>query len=127
MYFLSIEDHFSSAHQLREYKGKCENLHGHNWRIKLTVCGEELDSLGMLIDFGILKSILKEILSLLDHKFINQIPPFDKINPSAENIAFFLYQKIDEYFTQKYPKIKVYQIDVWESEKACASFRQLGE
>lgn len=122
MYLISVEDHFSSAHQLREYQGKCENIHGHNWKVKAILASEELDSLGMVLDFTILKKKLREVTDLLDHKMINQIPPFDRINPSAENIAFYIYEKIRLGIETEYPKIKVYQIDVWESEKSCASY-----
>lgn len=122
MYLISVEDHFSSAHQLREYQGKCENVHGHNWKIKAILASTKLDSLGMVLDFTILKQVLKEITNVLDHKMINDVPPFDKINPSAENIAFWIYQQMCLEIEDKYPNIKVYQIDVWESEKSCASY-----
>ena len=79
MYKLEVESWFSSAHQLREYKGKCENLHGHNWKVKLQLEGEELNSLGMLVDFTDAKRILSGLMDRLDHKFLNEIEPFDKI------------------------------------------------
>lgn len=122
MYLISVEDHFSSAHQLREYQGKCENVHGHNWRIKAVLASTQLDSLGMVLDFTIFKQALKKVLDVLDHKMLNDVPPFDKINPSAENIAFYLYEKMCLEIEGNYPNIKVYQIDVWESEKSCASY-----
>jgi len=84
MYRLEVEDHFSSAHQLRGYKGKCENLHGHNWKVVLSVQGEVLDNLGLLIDFTEIKEILKGILGDLDHKNLNDTLPFDSTNPSSE-------------------------------------------
>lgn len=123
LYLVSIEDHFSSAHQLREYKGKCENLHGHNWKVKATISGKKLDNLGMLLDFTELKKYLKEVLEYLDHKFINDIKPFDKINPSAENIAYFIFEKLSSSINTKHPNISIYQIDVWESPKSCASYK----
>ncbi len=119
MYYLTVEDWFSSAHQLREYKGKCENLHGHNWKVELEVAGSELGSVGMLMDFGDLKRILKEIMDRLDHKCLNEIEPFDKINPTSELIAKF----IAETAAGKLPAgIVVYQVTVWESEKCRASY-----
>jgi len=123
MFYITVEDKFSSAHQLRGYKGKCENLHGHNWAIKVTVMGDTLDETGMLLDFGILKKHLKEVLDYLDHKFINEIPPFDKINPSAENISFFIFEKISERILKENPKLLIERIDVWENDKSCATYR----
>ena len=99
MYYATIDDKISSAHQLREYQGKCERLHGHNWTIRVTVSGNELDKCGMLIDFGILKQRLKNILEILDHRFINEVPPFDKINPSAENIAEYIFVSMKDKLT----------------------------
>ena len=119
MYHLTVEDWFSSAHQLRGYQGKCENLHGHNWKVELEVFGQELDSLGMLMDFGDLKRILKEILVQLDHKFLNELEPFDKINPTSELLAKFIAQKAQENLPVE---VGVYQVTVWESEKCRASY-----
>lgn len=121
MYYISVEDSFSSAHQLREYKGKCEKLHGHNWLIKVIICGEKLDKAGMLIDFVVLKKYLKEELDYLDHQFLNELEPFNKINPSAENLSYFLYNKMQNRLNN-YQGISVYRVDVWESSKSCASF-----
>ncbi|HCL57869.1 MAG TPA: 6-carboxytetrahydropterin synthase QueD [Spirochaetia bacterium] len=122
MYFLSVENHFSSAHQLREYKGKCENLHGHNWLVKLTVMGKELGHAGMLIDFKDLKAALKTVMEYLDHGFLNEIKPFDKINPSAENIACYIFEEMKTALSKKSSIITVYKVDIWESEKSCATY-----
>ena len=96
MYTLTVEDHFASAHQLRGYKGKCENLHGHNWKVVVEVQGHNLNEIGLLIDFHDLKKILKNILEHLDHKNLNETAPFDTINPSSENICKYIYDKISE-------------------------------
>ena len=122
MFYITVEDKFSSAHQLREYKGKCENLHGHNWKVKVTVKGEELDQAGMLLDFGILKKHLKEILDYLDHQFLNQLSPFDKLNPSAENISFYIFEKICERINQENPNLIIDRVDVWENDKSSAAY-----
>lgn len=122
MFYITVEDKFSSAHQLREYKGKCENLHGHNWVVKITVKGKELDSAGMLLDFSILKKHLKEVLDYLDHQFINQLVPFDKINPSAENLCFYIYEKMRERILTENPKLIIERVDVWENEKSSAAY-----
>lgn len=115
MYILTVEDNFASAHQLREYKGKCENLHGHNWKVELRLKGQTLDSTGMLIDFGDVKVILKEILAYLDHKNLNEVPPFDKINPTSENVAEYIYEKASEKVRETGRDLAVYSVTVWES------------
>jgi len=112
-YKLSVTKTFSSAHCLREYKGKCENIHGHNWKVCAAFCGKELDKTGMLIDFTDLKAHLGNIMSALDHKFLNEQPPFDKINPTAENIAAFIFEQLKTAETET---AKVCEVEVWESE-----------
>lgn len=119
MFYLQVEDDFASAHQLREYKGKCENLHGHNWRVLIRVKGEQLDKTGMLMDFGILKKLLKDTLDQLDHKFLNETPPFDAINPTSENIARHLYEEIGKRLPDG---VVPHAVTVWESEKCAATF-----
>lgn len=114
MYYLTIEDHFSSAHQLREYKGKCENLHGHNWRVLLTVRGDTLDKAGMLIDFNDLKAILKKITDYLDHKNLNQLPPFDELNPSSENLARYISEECQKHMDTY--TLAVHAVEVYESD-----------
>src|SRR5689334_11789476 len=90
-----IERNFSSAHQLRGYKGKCENLHGHNYKIEIFARGRELDNIGLLVDFVELKQAADDIVLFLDHKNINELPPFDdELNPSAENLARFILENI---------------------------------
>jgi 6-pyruvoyltetrahydropterin/6-carboxytetrahydropterin synthase len=91
---IEVESQFSAAHRLREYGTKCENLHGHNWNVVAVVQGAGLDSRGVCIDFRDLKKALAKVLDELDHKDLNAVPPFDKINPSAENIARFVYKKL---------------------------------
>lgn len=119
MFILEIEEDFSAAHQLRGYQGKCENLHGHNWRVKLAVSGTDLLPTGMLVDFGDLKKILRAQLSSLDHRFLNELPPFTKINPTSELIAKFLAKQIAP---QLPPNVKLHRVTVWESEKCRATF-----
>ncbi|MDR0956649.1 MAG: 6-carboxytetrahydropterin synthase QueD, partial [Endomicrobium sp.] len=92
-YKLSVTKNFAAAHCLREYNGKCENLHGHNWKIRVAFWGTKLDDKGMLVDFTDIKRHLYKIISYLDHKFLNEISPFDKINPTAENIAMFIFKQ----------------------------------
>ncbi|GAB6183521.1 6-carboxytetrahydropterin synthase QueD [Thermodesulfovibrio hydrogeniphilus] len=120
MYRLKILSGFDAAHQLRGYKGKCENLHGHNWKVEVNVLSESLNEIGIAIDFKELKRVTEEVLSLLDHSFLNQIPPFDKINPSSENIARWLYSALKEKL-QNYPVV-LESITVWESDYAAATY-----
>src|SRR5207248_4368219 len=93
MFQVSVEESFSAGHALRGYKGKCENPHGHNYRVRVTLEGPQLDSIGLLYDFTHLKRILRELIGGMDHKFLNDQAPFDQLNPSAENIAKFLYDE----------------------------------
>lgn len=120
MYEIKIYGEFSSAHRLRNYKGKCENIHGHNWKVEVVVTGEILDKMGLLIDFHILKKKLNIVLKNLDHKDLNSIPFFTDKNPSSENIAFFIYKKM-KFILRNYP-VKVSKVTVWENEKQCASY-----
>ena len=120
MYEIKIIGEFSSAHKLKSYKGKCENIHGHNWKVELIVTGEILNSIGLLVDFQILKRKLNVVLKSLDHKNLNLIPFFRDKNPSSENIAFFIYKKMEQIL-RGYP-LKVKKVTVWENEKQCASY-----
>ena len=122
MYLLTIEDHFASAHQLRGYKGKCENIHGHNWKVVMNVKGEKLNEIGLLIDFHDLKAILKKITDYLDHKNINEVTPFDKINPSSENIAEYIAARAQEELDRTGQDITVDSVTVWESETSRCTF-----
>ncbi len=116
MYKIKIEGDFSSAHNLRGYKGKCEELHGHNWKVELVVSGARLDRIGMLMDFKTLKEKLYSLLEALDHKYLNNIDYFKKINPTSENIARYIYVRLKK----KIPGL--YSVTVWESDKACATY-----
>lgn len=121
MYKLMIETDFASAHQLRGYKGKCEVLHGHNWKVQVFVTAEKLNEIDIAIDFSELKRITKEIISQLDHKFLNEIYPFTEINPSSENIAFWIYKSLKDRLSD-YPNISVSAVTVWESDTASATY-----
>jgi len=114
MYRIIVEDDFSSAHRLREYEGKCSSLHGHNWKVRLTVRATELDRRGITMDFGKLKKLLASLLSRFDHTDLNQVAPFDEINPTAENIA----RTVFELAAGELPAgVEVDRVTVWESEK----------
>ena len=94
MFEVSVEETFSSGHALRGYKGKCENVHGHNYRVKVTLVGPQLDNIGLLVDFTELKRVLRGIVGVLDHQFLNDLEPFTTVNPSAENLAKYFYDEI---------------------------------
>jgi len=124
MYVLTVEDTFASAHQLRGYKGKCENIHGHNWKVVLSVKGRKLNNIGLLIDFNDLKAILKGITGFLDHKNLNEIPPFDTLNPSSELIAEFICNETSREL-KKFDSdsdIEVESVTVWESGTSRCTF-----
>jgi len=121
MYRLKVQDYFSSAHYLRNYKGACENLHGHNWKVELVVEGETLNETELLIDFKDLKRVLKEVLSELDHRLINELPYFKEKNPSSENLARYIFEKVKEKL-RAYPQVRVKEVTVFETEKASATY-----
>ncbi len=117
-YKASVTKTFSAAHALNKYKGKCENLHGHNWIVKVSLSSNKLDETGMVMDFTDIKAVLKSILSKLDHKYLNKVPPFDKVNPTAENLAEYILEKLAKSI--KLP-VKINEVEVWESETSSAT------
>ena len=120
MYELMIDAQFSAAHQLRSYKGKCENLHGHNWRVQVTVSSENLNDIGLAIDFHELKKMTGEVLKNLDHSFLNDVFPFTELNPSSENIAKWVYESLRKRVSEK--DVSLSSVTVWESESASATY-----
>ena len=122
MYHLTIHTHFAAAHNLINYQGDCENLHGHNWKVEVTVSADTLDKAGLAIDFKILKKETNLILDSLDHKYLNDLHPFTEISPSSENIARHLYEKLSQKLNNN--TVKVDKVNVWESDYACASYTE---
>ena len=120
MYELKILSHFAAAHQLTMVAKKCENLHGHNWKVEVCVKGDRLNDAGVIVDFGILKGYVKEIMKRLDHKFLNELPYFDNVAPSSENIALYIANSLQEMITE--PGIVVSRVTTWESDDACATY-----
>jgi 6-pyruvoyltetrahydropterin/6-carboxytetrahydropterin synthase len=125
MFEVSVEAQFAAAHQLRNYRGKCENLHGHNYKVRITVAGEELNSIGLLADFTELKAALREITESLDHKFLNELEPFTEINPSAENVAWYICDRMQKSLEagDAVNPIQIAEVKVWETETSTATYR----
>jgi 6-pyruvoyltetrahydropterin/6-carboxytetrahydropterin synthase len=117
-----IERNFSSAHQLRGYKGKCENLHGHNYRIEIYARGRELDNIGLLVDFGELKTAADEVVNYLDHRNINELPPFDEeLNPSAENLARYILERVAGCVSDE--RVRVFKVRCFETPTSVATYQ----
>ena len=123
MFEVAVEQSFASAHALRNYKGRCENVHGHNWRVRVVIEGEKLDQTGMLVDFLDIKSFMGEILDRIDHQFLNEIPPFDVVNPSAENIAEYFYQQMTGKLAETPVPVRIREVKIWETEIQSATYR----
>ncbi|MCC6346767.1 MAG: 6-carboxytetrahydropterin synthase QueD [Nitrospirales bacterium] len=121
MYELMIETGFASAHQLRGYKGKCENLHGHNWRVQAYVVTERLNEIDIALDFHDLKAMTNEIIGQLDHTCLNNVFPFTERNPSSENIARWIFDSLKKRLAE-YKGVSVSAVTVWESEAASATY-----
>jgi len=122
MFEVSVEHTFAAGHALRNYRGKCENVHGHNYRVQVTLRGEKLDSTGMLADFTELKRLLRAISEPLDHVFINDIEPFRELNPTAENMASYFCHKLQEQLRLEVP-VEVAEVKVWETDIQSATYR----
>lgn len=120
MYELKVITHFSAAHQLNEFEGACESLHGHNWKVEVYVGADSLDPAGVVIDFRVLKKYVKAVVDTLDHKFLNELTPFKTQNPSSENIARYVAEELGRLVDNE--KIKVRRVTAWESETACATY-----
>lgn len=124
MFSVKVRDFIASAHFLREYKGKCENMHGHNWQVEVMIEKHELGKDGLVMDFKILKRYLKEIVDSMDHKVLNQeVEYFREINPSSENIAKYIYNVMADKIKESGCKVK--KVDVWEQRDSCASYYEL--
>lgn len=124
MYELSVRQHFSAAHSLRDYPGDCQRLHGHNWEVEVRATGEELGSLGMVLSFADLKTVLRETLSELDHQHLNELPPFREENPTAENLARHLYRRIQGLLRERFQGVTVSGVQVWETPGQGVFYRE---
>ena len=122
MYELKITSQFAAAHQLRALVGGCENLHGHNWKVEVTVVGNALGDDGLLMDFRVIKGHTKEIIDDLDHKYLNEIGAFKSMEPSSENIAHHIFKSLSDRLDVE--GVRVSKVTAWESESACASYME---
>jgi len=123
MYELKVLSSFSSAHSLRGYNGKCENIHGHNWQVEVVVSSEFVNEIGLSIDIKVLKKYANQVIDDLDHKFINELPYFKEFNPSAENIAKYIFENIAKLLRlNEKDKIKIKRINVYETPSSMASY-----
>jgi len=123
MYEVTAEDTFAAGHYLRDYKGKCENPHGHNYKVQVTLKGKELDRAGLLLDFKDLKVVMKHVIDYLDHQMMNDIEPFTRINPSAENLAKYFFDETNTRLKQTTDgRVSVKQVTIWETETSIATY-----
>ncbi len=125
MFEVSVEETFAAGHALRNYHGKCENVHGHNYRVRVIIEGTDLDDAGLLVDFVELKRLLRATIERLDHRFLNDIAPFDKLNPSAENMARYFYQEMSHGLGggARQNPVRVAEVKIWETDTATATYR----
>lgn len=120
MYELTIKGHFDAAHAIRDYPGECRNLHGHTWDVEVTVEGRELDGIGIVYDFKRLKEDLGAVLERYDHAYLNEVPPFDVLNTTAENLAKVVFEELAERVGAE---VQVAAVSVWESPIAKITYR----
>lgn len=121
-YLLKVVSDFASAHTLRDYPGACARMHGHNWKVETEVEATTLDNVGMGIDFKAIRKATTELTDKLDHRYLNEISPFDEVNPTAENIAAYIYQGLSEKLNSDHIKVKA--VTLWETERACVRYTE---
>jgi 6-pyruvoyltetrahydropterin/6-carboxytetrahydropterin synthase len=119
-YTLKILADFASAHTLRGYPGACARMHGHNWKVEVEVVAGQLDDVGMGVDFKVIKQATRDIAARLDHRYLNDLEPFSRINPTAENIAAYFHTELSEQLNS--PGIRVHAVTLWETERACVRY-----
>jgi 6-pyruvoyltetrahydropterin/6-carboxytetrahydropterin synthase len=125
MYEVTVEDSFAAGHYLRNYRGKCENPHGHNYKVQITLQGRELDHAGLLLDFKELKLVMKPVIDRLDHRMINDVAPFTTLNPSAENLAKFFFDETNVTLrTSTSGRVSVKEVTIWETDTTTARYSE---
>ena len=124
VYEISKDFVFSAAHQIRFHGGKCERMHGHNWRVRVHARAAQLDRIGMVVDFADLQAMVAEIGSRFDHRNVNEVPPFDEVNTTAELIARFFFVEVSRRLAAEGDRVKVSRVEVWENEGSLAVYRE---
>jgi 6-pyruvoyltetrahydropterin/6-carboxytetrahydropterin synthase len=125
MYEITVEDSFAAGHYLRNYKGKCENPHGHNYKVRVTLAGRELDPAGLLLDFKDLRDVMKHVIDRLDHQMINDLEPFTTVNPSAENLAKYFFDETNGRLRQRTEgRVHVKDVTVFETDSTTAKYSE---
>jgi 6-pyruvoyltetrahydropterin/6-carboxytetrahydropterin synthase len=125
MFEVTVEDSFAAGHYLRNYHGKCENPHGHNYKVRVTLAGQELDKAGLLLDFKDLRDVIKHVIDRLDHQMINDVEPFTRLNPSAENLAKYFYDEANlglERVTNG--RVRVKNVTIFETDTTTAAYSE---
>lgn len=121
MFEISVEKTIACAHRLFDYDGPCESLHGHNYRVQVTYAGNELDRFGMLVDFGDIKKVFHAVLDTLDHTYLNDLPPFRDVSPSAENIAAYIFHQMEG---KTFERASILSVSVWETPTQVATYKR---
>ena len=127
MYELTVRSDFEAAHQIDGYEGKCRRLHGHNWSVEAVVIGRQLDRLGMLIDFKVLKAALNGVLEELDHQYLNELEAFESMNPTAENLARWIFERLSASEIFSSGSARVSAIKIYETPRSCVIYKPDGE
>jgi 6-pyruvoyltetrahydropterin/6-carboxytetrahydropterin synthase len=123
MYGLTVVREFSSGHFLRNYHGRCENPHGHNYKVRITLAGAELDKAGLLLDFKLLKQVMRPVIDRIDHQMLNELEPFTTVNPSAENIARYFYDQTNQQLSDMTEgRVRVKDCTIWETDTTSATY-----
>ena len=125
MFEVTVEDSFAAGHYLRDYKGKCEKPHGHNYKVRVTLAGQDLDKAGLLLDFKDLREVMRQVIERLDHQMINELQPFTLVNPSAENLAKYFYEETNvklDRFTRG--RVRVKNVTVFETDTTTATYSE---
>ncbi len=125
VYEISKDFMFSAAHQIRFHGGKCERMHGHNWRVRVHARASALNRIGMVVDFADLQALVAEACARFDHQNVNEVPPFDEVNTTAENLARFFYQEVDRRLLESEGgRVRVSKVEVWENQGSLAVYRE---
>jgi 6-pyruvoyltetrahydropterin/6-carboxytetrahydropterin synthase len=123
MFEVTVEADFSSGHYLRNYRGRCENPHGHNYKVRVTLAGQALDEAGLLLDFKLLKQVMRPVIDRLDHRMLNDLEPFTTLNPSAENIARYFYEQTNQQLAaMSNGRVRVKDCTIWETDTTSATY-----